>query len=183
MKALVDLTKWLLEKDIRAKNAVSLLLALITTAVVYFVSLGSAWVEDLDKRGSLGLPVALLVVFLAAFLLCWLVASAWIKGAAKRKAIRKQEAAAGRQERQILGTLESSTDWQRSFVIRYIVEGTTQIQEYEIGCYKVVWGPGVEMLVQKGVIREHRRAGVYEISPVFRKFLQAHWDPDSGMLR
>ena len=179
MKALVDLTTWLLEKDIRTKNAASLLLALITVAIVYFTSLGSAWLEDLDRRGPLGLPVALSAVFLAAFLLYWLIGSAWMQAAASRAARRKQEASVERRERQIVDTLESLTEWQRSFVFRYIVEGTTQIQEYEIGGYKAVWGSEVQMLIQKGVIHQHRRAGVYEIDSAYRKFLELHLDSDS----
>lgn len=183
MKPVVDLAIWLLDKDIRVRNAASLLLALLTVAIVYFASMDSAWIADLDRRGPLGLPIALTVILIGAFLSYWLLGSAWLQIVAKRNARRKKEATAEQRERHIVHTLDSLTDWQRGFVLRYIVEGTTQLQEYEIGGYKAVWGPEVEMLVQKGVIREHRSAGVYEIAVAYRNFLRTHWDPETEMLR
>ncbi|WP_425399081.1 hypothetical protein [Aeoliella sp.] len=182
MKPLVDLATWLLEKNIRAKNAVSLLCALLVVAIVYFTSADAAWIAELDKRGPLGLPVALSVIFLTAFLSCWLIASAVQQVATKRNARRKQLDTAQQRELRLLDTLLSLTNWQRSFVLRYIEEGTTQIHEYEIGGHKVVWGPEVEMLVRKGIIRQHRRAGVYEIVPAYLNYLRTHWDPQTGKL-
>lgn len=182
MKPIVDLITWFLEKNFRAKNAVSVFVALIAVVVVYFTSHGSTWVADLDKRGTLAVPIALLNVFVAVYLLCWLLASVWLHFAEKRSERCRRETMAERRELQIRDTLDSLNDWQRSFVLQFIVQGKTQIHEHEIGGFKSVWGSEVEMLVRKGVIIKHRRPDVYEIFPAFRKYLDAHWDPVSGTL-
>jgi hypothetical protein len=182
MKPLIDMATWFLEKEIRAKNAVSFLIALVTVAGVYLCAQGSTWMTDLDKRGPWGLPVALVVVFLVTFLSSWLIGEAINRSLERRSAKRRQELAASRKEEQILETLSGLTDWQRRFVTRYLTERTTQIADFEVGGYRAAWDFEMEMLVQKGVVHHHGRARVYEIDPHYRKFLEMHLDLDSGKL-
>ena len=68
MNVVVDLAKWLLEKDFRAKNAASLLVALLSVVVVYFTSRHREWFQELREYGVAGVSVALVVVFFISFL-------------------------------------------------------------------------------------------------------------------
>jgi hypothetical protein len=181
MKPFVDLVTWLLEKDIRAKNAVSVLLALVTVVFVYLASAGANWRRDLDNR-PLGLSVALAIIFLMSFLVFSLFASAMISRKDRHAKQRRQGELLEQKKRHIRRTLESLTAWQRGFVLRYLVERTTQIPEFRVGAYRATWDYEMEMLVQKGVVREHRRAGVYEIDPQYHDYLLDHWDPVTGTL-
>lgn len=181
MKPFIDLVTWLLEKEVRAKNAISVLLALATVIGVYFTSVGAEWRRDIDTR-PLGLAVALTIVFLMAFLVFSLIGSVVVSRNDRHAKQRLQNELAEQRERHIRRTLESLTDWQRSFVLRYIVERRTQIPDFEVGEYRAAWDYEMEMLVQKGVVRKHRRAGVYEIDPQYYDYLLDNWDSATGTL-
>ena len=53
MKDLLDITKWLLEKDIRAKNAASFLVALLSVAIFFLTWQNAAWLPGYSAvRGA-----------------------------------------------------------------------------------------------------------------------------------
>jgi len=182
MKPFTDLATWLLEKDIRTKNALSFLSALLAVVIFFFGSRDSDLINELDQRGPLAEPVAFAVVFLITFLLVWLIGTAFSSHQGRTNKERQRLAAAEKRQAHILRAIESLTEWQQGFVLRYIVENTTQIQEFEVGEYHAVWKPEMEMLIQKGVIRRHRKARVYEIEPAYRDYLLEHWDQQTEIL-
>jgi hypothetical protein len=183
MKPLIDLTTWLLERDIRAKNAASVLLALLSAVCFYFITRHSQWMQEIDRRGTLAVPIALVVVFLISFLTVWLIAAGILRQYERTIRRRQLQELADQKRISVRRTLESLTDWQRRFLLRFIVEGRTQIPEFEVGQFRAAWDFQMDVLVQKGVVRQHRRAGVYEIEPVYLEYLQENWDPQNGTLR
>ncbi len=182
MKDIVDFTKWLLEKDIRAKNAASFLVALLSVVVFYFTSKHCQWFQELKEYGTIGVAVALLVVFLIAFLSAWLVYSG--VAAYRQRIVSHQRAQqkAEQQQKNIRENLNSLTDWQRKFLLRFIVEDRRQIPEFEVGQYRAVWDFEMAVLIEKGIVKEHRQAGVYEIEPHCYDYLKENWNPQTGTL-
>ena len=87
-----------------------------------------------------------------------------------------------REKETIRRNLEGLTGWQRHFVARFLLESRTQIPESDVGGYRMVWGDEVQVLINKGIIREHRNAGVYEIEPKYHDYLKDHLDRDTGAL-
>jgi len=146
MNPIFDFAKWLLEKNIRTKNAISVLLALVALAVFCFCTQDVKWLAKLSQHGPLAFPVVLFVVFLITLLTVSLISSAIVHFLDRASRERKRLAAADKKEAHIFKTLESLTGWQQGFVLRYIVENTTQIQEFEVGEYHAVWKPEMEML-------------------------------------
>lgn len=140
----------------------------------------SVWLEA--HYGAVGVAVAVLMVFLMGFLSAWFVYS----GVAThhKRVISRQRA----QVEAELGTtfvrnnLESLTDWQRKFLLRFIVERRMQIPEFEVGQFKAAWDFEMAVLVEKGIVKEHRRAGVFEIEPIYHQFLLEHWNRETGAL-
>jgi hypothetical protein len=182
MKEVADLCKWLLEKDIRAKNAASFLVALLSLVIFYFTSKHCLWFQELRGYAAIGVAVALLVVFLIAFLSAWLVYSAVATYCQRVVSRRKARHDAQQQQKTVRSNLDSLTDWQRRFLLRFIVEHRTQIPEFEVGGFKAAWDFEMAVLTKKGIIKEHRRAGVFEIEPVYHQYLLEHWNPDTGAL-
>lgn len=182
MRPLLDFLKRLLDMKTTIKNAVSLLVALVSVSVFYFTSKDSQWFEDLDEYGLIGVGVSLSVVFLIGFLSAWLIYSGL---ATRRQRVASHRAALERAEQEIDAVrrnLDSLTPWQRTFLLRFIVERRTQIPDYEVGGYKAVWGSEMAVLVSKGIVKEHPQAGVYEIEPVYDGYLKQNWNPDTGGL-
>ena len=182
MRDVADIAKWLLEKDIRAKNATSVFGALLTVVVVYFASKDRQWFQEIKGYGAIGVAVGLLVVFLMSFLGVWLVWSAVASHHHHRAAQQRQNDTAETRQNKIRTDLFSLTDWQRGFLIRFIKEGRNQIADYEVGGHAAVWEPKMRVLVNKRIIKQHSRAGVYEIEPDYLEYLNEHWDADSGTL-
>ncbi len=182
MKDVVDLSKWLLERDIRAKNAASFLFALLLVVVFYFPSRHRGWFQGIEGYGAIGVAVALLVVFLIAFLSAWLVysgiATYWQRVASRQRAQQEAE----QQHKRIRDNLDSLTDWQRKFLLRFIVENRRQIPAFEVGRFKAAWDFEMAVLVEKGIVKEHRRAEVFEIEPLYRDYLIEHWNRETGAL-
>lgn len=78
--------------------------------------------------------------------------------------------------------LKGLTEWQRQFLLRFIVEQRMQMAEFEIGGYKAAWDFELEVLLSKGIVHKHSSASVYEIDPRYHEYLQKNWDPASGTL-
>jgi hypothetical protein len=182
MNPFLDLFTWLLEKDIRAKNAGALLIALLSVTCFYFSSRHFSWFKELDRFGVLGVAVALLIVFLIAFLASSLIFSSVESRRHRAVSALKSQQKAEQRKAFIRNNLESLTDWQRRFLLRFIVERRTQIPEFEVGQYKAAWDFEMAVLVEKGIVIEHRRAGVYEIEPSYHAYLRDHWQQDTGEL-
>ncbi len=181
MKPLVDLATWLLEKNIRAKNATGFFVALLSVVVLYFASRHAQWFQELDRRGSFALTVALLVAFLVAFLATWLIWSA-IAGRHQRiAAIHEAERRRARRMEMIGENLAGLTDMQRRILLLFIEHRKTLIHEHEIGGYRVVWEPEVDVMVTKGIIIPHRR-GVYEIHRAYYQYLMDFLNPEVGAM-
>jgi hypothetical protein len=138
---------------------------------------------EIDKRGALAVPIALVIVFLIAFLAVWLVSSAIAQRHDRTAKERRSLEVADQKQVHIRRTLDSLTEWQRQFVLRFITERRTQSPDFEVGEYRAIWDSEMEVLVEKRVIRRHRRAGVYEIEPVYHDYLLDNWDPNDGTLR
>jgi len=172
MKPLFDFCTWLLEKDLRAKNAMSFLVALLAVVLLHFSSKDTPWVVDLDQRSKFAYPIALLVGFLIVFLLVWSIygVTAWFRQQliAKSRILQREE----KQLMHVSETLENLSEWQERFLVRFINESKRQIQEHEIGGFKAVWGDEIEVLIAKGVIRRFRGTGVYEIESIYHDCLQ-----------
>ncbi|SRR5258706_4245467 len=178
---MVDFLKWLLQADIRWKNALSALVALLSVGTVYLAARHSAWFREVAERGNSAVVASLAIVLLISFLTAWLVLSAAVSVVANRKSATNAMHLQGERLIQIRNTLGTLTDWQRSFVLRFITEDRMQINEWEVGGYKAIWGPELDVLCAKGIIIEHRR-GVLEIVPEYWQYLQAFWDPATQKL-
>ncbi len=194
MKDLAEPVKWLLEKDIRAKNATSFLAGLVAIVSCYFVSRGSSWLEDVERYGPAGVAAAYVIVFLIAFFVVWLAWSGMAahvhRGASIRNAQQERMLATQRAKRELeqreqllRGNLDKLTEWQRQFLLRFLVEGRRQIPEFEVGAYKATWDFEMAVLIEKRVIIHHRGGGgVYEIAPAYHDYLQEHWNAETGNL-
>jgi hypothetical protein len=173
--------KWLLEADIRVKNALSVLFALFVVGATYFLGRGRAWFREIAERGLAAQAVALVLILVSAFLAAWLaitaVSALWGTLTGLRKARERER----ERLKTIFSILQNLTDWQRSFLLRFVVEDRTQIPEWEIGGYQAVWGPEVEVLLAKGILIRYG-SGVFELNPVFWAFLQNYWDPETSRL-
>ena len=182
MKHVFDLSKWLLEHDIRAKNAVSFLAALLSVVVFYFASRHCRWFQEIQGYAAIGVGVVLLMVFLIGFLSTWLVysgvATHWQRLASRERAQEE----AGQEKESLRNNLESLSDWQGKFLLRFIVEGRRQIPEFEVGRYKAAWDFEMGVLIEKGIVKEHRQARVYEIEPHYHDYLKENWNPETGAL-
>jgi hypothetical protein len=77
--------------------------------------------------------------------------------------------------------LYALTIWQRTFLIRLLNENRRQIPEWEVGSYKAVWGPEMEVLIEKGVVHEYR-GGVYEIDPLYWDYLKHNFESGTNEL-
>ena len=182
MKDLIDVSKWLLEKDIRAKNGASFLAGLLGLVSFYFASRDREWFQHIEEYGEAAIAVALVIVFLIAFLATWLVWSGVAASRQRMVAIQQAEGEAKESLMSVRNNLESLTAWQRQFLLRFITEGRTQIPEFEVGQYRAAWDFEMSVLVEKGIIQEHHRAGVYEIEPVCLVYLKQNWNPATGEL-
>ena len=183
MKNVVDLFKWLLEADIRVKNAVSLLVALFSVTVFYFASSRSWWFQEIQQGyGPIGVIIALSVVLLIAFLIAGLVytgIAAIFQHVASRQSARRQEEA---RKQVVWENLSGLTRWQRRFLLRFIDEDRTQIADFQVGGYKAAWDFEMEVLLKKEIIIEHHQAGVYEIAPDYHDYLKQNWNRETGEL-
>lgn len=62
MKPLLDLATWLLDKDVRAKNAISFAFGIVAVIIFYFIAIGSDWFADINRRGNLAVGISTYVV-------------------------------------------------------------------------------------------------------------------------
>ena len=176
-----DFGKWLLEVDIRWKNAVSALAGFLVTALAYLTARQADWFVELVGRGGAWVAAALVVVFVITFLTVWLCLTVFVAGRNRRQleheALRRQYL----ELEETHATLQSLSDWQRSFLLRLVTTDSMQIREWEIGGYEAVWGPEVQFLCAKGILAKHH-GGVLEISRRYWTFLQAYWNRETGKL-
>jgi len=184
MKNVIDLAKWLLERDIRTKNATSVLVALLSVVVCYFVSRRCLWFQELHQEyRAAGTAVAMLVVFLTAFLAAWLVYSGIAAHHGRVVSRRQARQKAEQQQRTIRDNLDSLTEWQRSFLRRFLAENRRQIPEWEVGQYRAAWDFEMSVLLNKRIVKAHSQSGtVYEIEPLYYVYLKEHWNPHTSTL-
>jgi len=182
MKSVLDFVKWLLAVDIRAKNAASLLIALLAVVVFYVLARSSEWFWEIRCYGWVAVAAALIVVFFVVWLSVGLLYSG-LAACRQRAVIRGQRREESeRRVTKIRQNLLSLTDWQWQFVLRFIVEGRAQIHEHEIGVYRALWEDELRVLVSKGIVRRHLNTSVYELDLAYREYLEQNWDPESGAL-
>ena len=145
----------MLEKDIRPKNAAIALIALLSVVIFHFTSRHSEWFHELQGHGAISVAIAYLLVLLVAFLCTSLIYS-WI-AAHHRQVVR---------DRAIRDDLDALSDWQRSFLRRFIDEKTRQIPWGKVG-FPPVWEPEMNVLLSKGIVTDPGGNGeVYEIEPI-----------------
>lgn len=165
MKHLVEFSKWLLEKEIRPKNAASALIALLSLVIFYFTSRHSEWFHELQQgHGAIGVAIAHLLVFLVVFLCTSLIYSRIADH--HRQVVR---------DRAIRDDLDALSDWQRRFLRRFIDEKRRQIPWGEVG-FPPVWEPEMNVLLSKGIVTDPSGNGeVYEIEPIYYHYLKEHY--------
>lgn len=173
--------KSLLEVNIRVKNATSVLFALASVFLVFVMARQSAWFHDVQGYGAMGVAVALSVVFLSTFLGVWLLLTGATALADRVGSRRRGRQRAEAQTDLILRNLDSLTEWQRSFLVRFVVENRMQMPEWEVGGYRALWGPEMDVLLAKQIIRQHG-GGMYEIEAAYYDYLNRNWDPETRRL-
>lgn len=180
MKSIIEFFQWFLERQIRVKNATCFLAALIFVAIVRFVLGETEWWQQM--RQEYGIVVVSLVVFVGWFLAVYLAYSAAAtihqNAVSRRIAIERTKDA----EEIVQRNLDTLTDWQRRFLVRFIVENRMQIPEFEVGPYKATWDFEMGVLIDKGIVKKHTGARVYEIDPIYYDYLKENWDPETGAL-
>jgi hypothetical protein len=179
---MIDFFKWLLQVDIRWKNGLSALVSLVFVAIFYFEARHSEWFREVAARGNGAILFSLAMVLLISFLALSLILSAVVGLVMHRRLAKKAMLLEIDKLQSIRNTLHAMTTWQRGFLLRFIVNNTTQINEWDAGGYEAVWGPELNVLIAKGVIKRYP-GGVLEIAPQYRRFLQAFWDPATGKLK
>ena len=170
MDKILDIFERLLYKNIRVKNATSFLCGLLAVAFFYFTSRKEEWFLEIQRFGVPGLIVAFCIVFFIAFLSIWLIGSCavWLyKESESRQIARKQ---AQRDKEIIRETLESLTEWQYDFLLRFVRERQHQIRSYEIGGYKAVWGPEMQVLISRDIVKQY--PGIYEINSRYYSYIE-----------
>lgn len=172
MKQIIDLLKWLLEVDIRAKNATSVLLALLSVIAFFLLSRNTEWFRELAIYGTPGIGAAHMLMFGIVFLATWLVYSGAEACFKKFASNRRARLSALEEEQDARRQLEALTDFQKELLRSLTVETKTQIHAFEIGPFEVVWKPEVQVLVHKGILKHYRREDVYEIEPRYVEYLK-----------
>jgi hypothetical protein len=172
MKVVADLITWLLDKDIRAKKAFSLSVGLIAVVIFHFAADGAQWFAGVERRGNLAVGLAYLLVLVVVHLAVLLIWTGIAAISDKTTASRKSHHAEDRRITQMYENLNSLTDSQRQLLLRYVETNTRQLQEHQIGLYRIVWESDVRVLMAKGMVRHHSSAGVYEIVPEYFDIVQ-----------
>lgn len=184
----------LLERNFPIRNVTCLFVAVVLVAIFYFMFRHTQWLQEvITVYGNIGMAIALLVVFLIAFLGTWLVWHGLERVISRRREQHKAEEARviSRQREQhraeearnsIRATLLNLSPWQIRFLQRFILERRTQIPDYEVGQYRAVWDSEMEVLIQKRVVTEIPGSGVYEIRPIYCDYLIRNWNPETGDL-
>ncbi len=135
---MVDFFKWLLQVDIRWKNGVSALVSLVFVAIFYFEARHSEWFREVAARGNGAILLSLVMVLLISFLALSLILSAIVGLVTHRRLAKKVMQLEFDDLQSISNTLHAMTTWQRSFLIRFIVNNTTQIRADFIGLYALL---------------------------------------------
>jgi hypothetical protein len=167
----VGLVKWIVEYDIAAKKAVSLVAGLIAAATLYLTRDTHGILRSVrNEFGLVGVAVALMVVAVIVFLVTHLVFGVVSAGRDKRCTIQRAQAEDERRRATMEQTLTCLTPWQRAFLLRLLREGRRQIPEWEVGQYRAAWDFEMEVLVRKGIVYDH--GGMYEIAPDYYRCVQ-----------
>lgn len=168
---LASLVKLVVECDIAAMKAISLIVGMVAMTLFYLTRMWHGLLQTIQSDyGGKGVAVAFAVVFAGAFLLAHLASSLLLRQV-RKKVDRDSHFLKEKQEQSgIEDILASLSIWQRQFLLRFIHEGRAQIQDWEIGQYQAVWGPEVEVLVRKGIVFDH--GGIYEIAHRFREYMR-----------
>lgn len=173
--------KWLLSADHRLGNSSAFAAGIAFVAYIYIAAKERHWFPEIVAAGPLAVAVGLFCAFLFAFLMMVLV---WrcVAGLIVRFAARREERdGAHTEQARIRDTLVGLTEWQRSFVLRFIVQNQRLIAFFEVGGYSAVWEPEMDVLLRKRVIVLHP-GGMYELSAKYRLYLDQHWDQETGTL-
>lgn len=154
----------LLEKEIRLSNAVSFLAAMLATALAFMLVPEGLWLKSTRVFGWLGPYAVVFAVFMSVYLATFLL----LRRSSELRNVRSRQLQTQRSAGKVWENLQLLSDWQKGFLARFIVENRSQIHEYEIGNFKVAWGPEIEVLCAKRILRKYR-GGVYEIDERYRQ--------------
>jgi hypothetical protein len=147
MKSIADGITWLLEKDIRSKNAVAALVGLVAASIVYLTSRKSQWFLDLQQPNLIPAGIALLVVFLIAFLITLLVWTAIAHRGEQQRTLQRVEDKETQRAMHVANNLRNLNDSQRGLLARFVRANKRHFEEFEIGGHKLVWQADVDMMV------------------------------------
>ncbi len=181
MNAYLKPLKWLLEVNVRVKNALSLLSGLLSVVTTFIKRRQLIWFQDAEQFGPMALVAALFIVLFVAFLTTWLLVTA-AESLWRHFRIRCQARKTLAERIQLIRrNLQGLSPWQRQFLLRFVVEGRTQIPAFEVGEYRAAWDFEMDVLLSKRIIIEHS-SEVYEIQPSYLEYLKHNWNPEKGEL-
>jgi hypothetical protein len=184
----LNFIKWLLEVDLRLKNAASFLVALVVVVIFFFAAYDAKWFRPIQNNGNVAVSISLVVVFGMAFLASQIIASIIISNFDKKQAVKynNEQLQLAKQEEKLqiiamFEVLEKLNDWQRQFITMRVSQNQPQVARWDIGSFEAAWGPEVDVLIAKGIVYRPTRE-IYEITPDYWKFLKKHLDLDKGQL-
>lgn len=157
MKNIAEIIKLFLDKKV-AQNGRLLLSLIIAIALFLLLRGNSVLLEIENDYGKVGIGTCLFLLWLILFIIVNLAANKLQKARSKRRVLEQEVQKAVN----MLRTLDSLTDYQYQLLRKFVSQNKSQLQDYEIGGYKAVWGRDIEVLQRKGVIQQ-LTYGVYEI--------------------
>lgn len=151
---MTQLIRLFLDKHI-SRN-IRLLFSLVCIGVVFLLlRLTSFFIDIRTQFGKVGICVCMIVTWLVFFIAINLIADKL----SARMHRRRREAERVTHISKMLNTLSAS---QRGLLGMFVRLNTRQLQDYEIGGFKAVWGRDMAVLIEKRIVAEPAY-GVYEI--------------------
>lgn len=157
-------------------------MSVLIAVLSFFLCHKQEWFGELKSDyGNLAIGIFLFVCFLVPFLVFELICNK--VSANKQEQSRRFNEFEMRKKKavEIFETFNRLTDWQKKFLITNILQGKSQIKEYEIGGYKAVWEYDINALMGKRIINE-LSFGNYEINPAYYDYIEKYYNPKDETL-
>ena len=182
MKDVFDTFVRILRAEPRTKNVVCLFVALLSAATLLPAVIHSGWFKSVVAVHASLVVVVVVGVVVCCWLGAWMVWSLIAFSARRVNNRRELKHKAQQQETTIHEQLYTLSNWQRRFLLRLVDNGMHQIHAFEIGGYRAVWQDEMQALINKGIMRLHPGADVYEIERKYFRYISDNWDRETGRL-
>lgn len=178
----IKIIRFFFKENFSQKRMFVILMSIMTAIISFFFFYRQEWIRELkNDYGALVIPLLLALVFVVTFLVLELICNAVYSRIQEKKRRRREIELIIKKIEYRYNTLSRLSDWQINFLIDMVMQKKMQIQAYEIGGYHAVWGPEMEVLIMKKIVRKIT-FNSYEINPEYFDYLEKYYDPETGEL-